>query len=111
MKKHANTLQYLCKCDKNVANAIVKHGKPDLINCFSEISTNVLNGNVKLSQAQKNKLSKYKNYIRKLATKSTSQATKKRILQQGGFIGALLSPLLKGVIGPMLTGLLTSKSG
>lgn len=102
LKRHASTLQYLCNCDKNIANAIIKNGKSELINCFSEIGDNVLKGNVKLSTAQKNKLAKYKTDLRRLSKKTTSQASKKRILQQGGFLGALLSPILKGVIGPLI---------
>ena len=69
---------------------------------------NVLRENVKLSNSHKRKLSKYKNYIRQLSKKSTSQSSKKRILQRGGFLGALISPLLREVIGPIVSSFLTN---
>lgn len=106
LKKHAHTLHYLCHCkDKNTANAIIKVAPNELINCFAEISKNVLKGNPKLSPSHTRKLQRYKAYIREVAKKSNSHKVKRRILQKGGFIGALLKPLI-GVIGPLMSGLL-----
>lgn len=109
IKRHADTLHYLCYCkNKKATKAIVNPAQPDLINCFSEICTNVLNGNVPLSAKEKNKLKRYKNYIREMASKSSSQKSKRRVLQKGGFIGAILKPLI-GLIGPLLSGLSSQK--
>lgn len=106
LKKHANTLHYLCHCkDKQTANEIIKKAKPDLINCFAEISKNVLKGNTGLNRSHIGRLQRYKTYIRELAKKSKSHKVKRRILQKGGFIGALLKPLM-GVIVPLMSGLL-----
>jgi hypothetical protein len=109
LKRNADTLHYLCYCkNKKAANAIINTANPELINCFSEISSNVLKGNAVLNEAQRNKLKKYKKYIRDIASKSTSQKVKKRILQKGGFIGALLKPLMS-VIFPLVSGLFSKK--
>lgn len=106
LRKHAPTLGYLAKCDRNYANAIIKGAKSDLIHCLSDVCHNVLRGNVTLSKAEKLRLKRYKNHIRKVADKNTTAKNKRTLIQKGGFLGALLTPLLQ-VIGPMLKSLVT----
>lgn len=102
LKKHSKTLRFLASCDKKVANNIIKHGDTDLINCMSDVCHNILKGNVRLSTPQKQLLQKYKQKIRKIAGKKTTTKAKKTLLQSGGFLGALLAPLIGGVLGPLL---------
>ena len=58
-------------------------------------------GNIRMSQAQLNSLSRYQENIRKLVKRKTSLIEKVAIIQMGGFIGLLLKPLL-GVLGGIL---------
>ena len=103
MKRNASLLRLLQKLKPNALKAVMKVAPPDLIKALSECGLNVLKGNVKLNPAQKKKLCRYKNKLRALAIKKTSMKKRKEILQSGGFIGALLTPVLS-VLGSLLLG-------
>jgi len=53
-----------------------------------------LRGNVPLTSKQTTKLRRNKKNLRSLATKKTSLKKKRQILQKGGFLAALLPPVL-----------------
>ena len=94
-------LRMMCGAKPSMIKAVLKGASPDLINALTECSLNVLKGNVRLSPAQKRQLSRYKQNLRALARKKTSVKRRKQILQKGGFLGALLKPVL-GVLGGLL---------
>jgi hypothetical protein len=73
----------------------------EIVHCVGECASNVLNGNTNLSQLQKRKLGIYKNGLRAIANQKTSLPRKKKIIQKGGFIGALLGPLIGSVLLPL----------
>ena len=79
---------------------MLKGASPDLIKALCECSLNILKGRIKLSPTQKKKLSRHKNNLRLLATKKSTLKHRKRVLQKGGFLGALLGPVL-GVLGSL----------
>ena len=80
---------------------ILKGADKDLLQCLSECAHNILRGNVHLTPNQKAKLTKYKQKIRQVADKQTSLKTKQKTFQTGGFLPALLAPLLSSVIAPL----------
>ena len=65
-----------------------------MICSLSECCHNVLKGNVPLTPAQKVKLRQHKHNLHKLATKKTYIKARKKNLQRGGFLGALITPIL-----------------
>ena len=68
--------------------------------CLCECALNVLNGNIPLTPADKKKLNKYKNKLRYLTNRKLSAQKKKKTLnQKGGFLGALLTPVLSALGG------------
>ena len=75
----------------------------DLTCSLSECFHNVLKGNVPLTPAQKVKLRRHKHNLRKLSTKKTSIKARKNILQRGGFLGTLITPILN-VLGSLFNG-------
>lgn len=101
IKRNLPLLQMMCGAKPGLIKAVLKGASPDLIHALTECSLNVLKGNVRLTQAQKKQLSRYKQSLRSLARKATSVKRRKQILQQGGFLGALLKPVL-GVLGGLL---------
>ena len=101
VKRQAAILQALAKAHPHVFQAILKGADKDLILCLSECAYNILQGNVHLSPSQKTKLTKYKQKIRQVADKRTALKTKQKTLQTGGFLPALLAPLLSSVIVPL----------
>ena len=98
IKRHAHVLRALATLHPSVRKAILTHPSRELINCISECCINVLNGNVPLSGSQKAKLTRYKRQIRNVAGKATSLKNKTKVIQTGGFITALLGPLLGSVL-------------
>ena len=94
MKRNEPLLRLLQKLKPSAVKAVLKEASPDLIKALCECTLNVLKGNVKLNSAQRKKLSRHKNNLRTLTAKKTSMKTRKQILQTGGFIGALLNPVL-----------------
>lgn len=108
LKKHAKTLKFLSETDHATAKAIVKTARPDLVNCFTEICYNVLNGNVNLSPSYKRKLTKHKKTIRAIAKKNTKASTKRNHLQKGGFLSLIL-PLVRTLLPSLLGGLFGGK--
>jgi hypothetical protein len=102
IKKHAETLKLLAKSKGPMATRIVAGADRELINCLCECAKNVIKGHVKLTAKQKAKLKTHKNGIRRLVKKKVSLKTKKKILQKGGFLPALLAPIAGAVLGPLL---------
>ena len=73
---------------------VIRNCDVELINCFCECCKNILKGNVPLKSNQLTKLRRDKNNVRALALKKTSLRKKRKILQKGGFLGAILAPVL-----------------
>ena len=81
--------EYICKCDKM------------FVDCVSECTKNLIKGNVPLSSRQMSILRHKRNDLRALAKKKTFLRLKRKILQKGGFLSALLPPVLT-VLGSLL---------
>lgn len=108
MKKHANTLSFLSKARPRMVQSIIKTADKELIHCLCECAHNILKGNVPLSSDQKSKLKRHKRILRTLEDKQVSLNKKRSKLQTGGFLPALLAPLIGTVIAPLASGLLTA---
>ena len=99
LKKHLPELQVLAKCRPRQRTHFIKQAPKDLINCISEVCSNTLKGNVPLKPAQKRALARYKRNLRQVADKRNSNKKRREILvQKGGFIGALIGPLLSTLL-------------
>ena len=76
----------------------IKQCDTGVIKGLCECIRNLLKGNVSLKASQLNCLARHRRWLRSLSLKMTSLAKHKQILQTGGFIRALISPLLGGLI-------------
>ena len=79
----------------------IRKCRNDLNFSLSECCHNVLKGNVSMTPAQKVKLRRHKHNLRKLSTKNASIKASKKFLQRGGFLSALITPILS-VLGSLL---------
>ena len=100
-KKHAHVLRALMTTSPAVTKAIIRSSDRDLVNTLCECCFNVLKGNVQLTSSQKKKLQRHKNTLRQLSNKKHSLKRKRHLLQKGGFLGALLGPVI-GILGTLL---------
>ena len=96
-------LKHISQARPNTVKAIIKSAGKEEVNVFCECALNLLKGVVPLNSKQRQRLRKHKNVLRALVDKKTSGQKKKLILQKGGFLSALLNPIL-GILGGLLGG-------
>lgn len=94
LRKNAPLLRMLSKAKPRSVKALIKTADKDLVHTLCECGLNVLKGNVPLTANQKRRLSRHKGTLRALVRKGQSEKKRKALLQKGGFLGALLSPVL-----------------
>ena len=82
----AHALPQMCK-------AIIGAADHELMSCLCECAQNILNGNVPLTKSHLKHLQWYHSDVRTLAKKRAPKHKKKKILQKGGFLSALLAPI------------------
>lgn len=87
--------------NKHRQSWIKNHANNEFIHCICECAKNLLKGKVPLTSQQKRLLSKNKNKLRTLVKKKISVGKKKKIIQTGGFLGALLGPIVS-ILGGLL---------
>ena len=100
IKRNQYVLKILSEGDPKTTKYIIQGADKQLLHCFVDCAHNILEGNIPLSEKEKKRLGKYKKELRSLR-KLTSEKTKKKILQKGGFLPALLAPILGTVIPPL----------
>ena len=102
LKRNASTLKLLCSAKKPFQKAVLEKSKDDLIKCICDISFNVLKGTAPISRQNKKRLSRHKSSLRKLTDRKLSLKKKRKVIQSGGFLSALLGaaiPILGSLFG------------
>ena len=96
LQKYASHLRKLHKMsDKEKKKSLKKLRRDkEFVKCLCEWAKNMIKGNVKLTDSQRKKICRRKQSFRKLALKKMSLKEKQRIVQSGGFLGALLGPIV-----------------
>ncbi len=95
LKRNLDFLRVLKKANPKQCKAIIQDGNKDLILCLCEVIDNILLGTIKLSPKQKKELCKYKKVLRQLVDKKVAITTKRKLfVQKGGFLPAILGPVL-----------------
>ena len=100
LEKHREILLMISKAKPSAAKKLLNAAPSSLVKVIAEIALNALNGIIPLTARKLGKLKKYKNNLRAVAN-APSDESRRKVLQRGGFVGALLGaalPLLfKGV--------------
>ena len=91
------------KNSRHKRNRIIDEGGMDLVRCICDCVKNVLRGNVPVTDEEKERLKRYKDSLRELIKKKTSDKKRKHLIQEGGFLGALI-PILVGLLGKLFPG-------
>ncbi len=94
LKKHINLLKLLHKANPKLRKAILQNIDNDALRCLSDCAHNILNGNLPVTPTQLKQLKRHKSTIRNLASKKVALKKKRELIQSGGFVSALLTPLL-----------------
>jgi hypothetical protein len=103
VRNHSDYLKVLAHCNAKQRKVLLENVSPKLLKCLCECCLNVLNGNVKLTSDQKRHLSRHKKVLRTLVDRKTPVKRKRQILvQKGGFLPALLGPIISTLAGLFL---------
>jgi hypothetical protein len=110
LKKFAPLIKQLHKSTPAKRKKLLREqlNKKEFVHCVCECAKNLLKGKVPLSPSQKRSLRKKRNSLHRLAQRRVSLREKKKIIQKGGFLGALLGPIAS-VLGGLLGGLNSSQ--
>ena len=98
LQKHLPLLKYLHSGKKKIANAIVAESDRDLINVFCECAHNCLKGNLPLNASQYRSMHSHRQHLRVLSDRKAPIKKKKKALQKGGFLPALLGVALPVIL-------------
>ena len=105
LKSQLHFLHVLKDAKPQARRALLTSEHNDLIKAIVECAINTLNGIHKLTKEDKGKLSKYRNRLHALVNPKIGFKSKRRLLvQKGGFIVPLLTSILSGVIGSLISG-------
>lgn len=92
-----------CKQHKTRCN-IFDNATKDQIQCITEIAQNTLKGRIRYGKKALDRLKRFKRDIREVSKKRLSIVKKKTILKQrGGFIPALITPVITAVLSGVLS--------
>ena len=91
------------KHDEQKCNRIINEGGMELVHCICDCVHNILQGNIPVNEEEKERLKRYKECLRALVEKKTSDKKRKHLIQEGGFLGSLI-PILEGLVGKLFTG-------
>ena len=109
VQRHLPTIALLSQCPPCVIKRFIKQSDPQLLKAISECSRNILAGNINLSDEEFKKLKRFKRHLREVSAKKTSQKKKKELIQKGGFLQALIAPLI-GLLGSVISGVIAKKA-
>ena len=104
IKTYGTFLEGLTHLSNKCRKKMIQESPKEVIDCVGECCINLIKGNVRLTNAQKNQLRARKQHIRLLSSKQVPLDTKKKIINQkgGALLGLLLKPLIAPVIGSVL---------
>jgi len=101
VKKYLSVLKRIHRLGDRAKREYVRKCDKQFVECVSECAKNVIKGNVPLTSRQIKNLRHKRHDMRALSKKKTSLRAKRKILQKGGFLTALLPPVLS-VLGSLL---------
>lgn len=94
LKNNKIFLKFLCICSAKQRKSVINHASKDEILALTECCINILNGNVKLTDEERRRLTKHCSHIRAVSNKISILKKKRILIQKGGFLPILLAPLL-----------------
>jgi len=94
VKRYLPVLKRIRKLGNKARREFIRKCDKDFIDCVSECARNLLKGNVPLTKRQMTNLRRKRQDLRVLSKKKTSMRAKRKIVQKGGFLSALLPPVL-----------------
>ncbi len=98
LRDHRVFLEMLSKSNPKYRKTLINGAPPEIMKLLSECALNILRGSITLTKDEKTKLRKHRKELRQMATTRVSNRTKKKIVQKGGMLQAILKPVLKAAL-------------
>ena len=104
MKKNYHMLHALNECSPEERKQLLRIARPDLVHAVCDCIVNVVHGKVPISNYKKCQLRKKVTVLKRLSSPKEPAAKIKRLFIQhgGGFLSAILGPVLKTIAGTVL---------
>jgi len=104
LKSQLHFLHLLKEAKPQARRALLASAGDNLIKAIVGCAINTLNGNHKLNKEEKSILSKYKNSLRALIDpRIIFKSKRKFLIQKGGFVVPILTSILSGVKGTLIS--------
>jgi len=111
LDRNKEFLKQILTSSENERQILIEKATPDQIRVLTEISMNILSGNLELKTKHLKHLRIHKRLIRKLANSRVPHKVKKVLLKQsGGFLPLLVTPVLS-VLGSLAGRIISSQLG
>lgn len=104
IKRNRAVLEMLNKLSHNVTRNIIPHLTRDTILALVECAKNIISQNVKISDSQLAYMRRNEKEVKEFVKAKTGTTRRKKILQKGGFLGAILGPIAN-ILGGLLGGI------
>ena len=107
ISRHATDLQYLARVNRAVRNRKISEASTDLIQALVDAAKALIKGKISLTGTQLRRARLHEANFKKLIKPNASVTQRKKTLQTGGFLPAILGPLLKvglPLVGSLLGG-------
>jgi len=102
LKHYQTELRALCKCKGKKRKLLIQKASGGVIRTIAQVAKNTINGNIRLSPRQKQRLRRHKKTLRALSLARSSIKRRRRfLLQKGGAFLPLLAPILSAVAGSL----------
>ena len=98
-------LNQISKLGNKEKSQYAKCCNKEFLDCITKCAKNILRSNMLLSAKQKNALCRNKQNLRRLSIKKTTLKKKRQIIQKGGFLGAILAPIVATLQGSLVSSL------
>jgi hypothetical protein len=110
LSRHARDLQTLADASPAVRRRIISQAPNDLLLALVDAARRLLKGDVSLTPTQLGAVRRHKKNFRKVIAPRTTARQLRKVYQTGGFLPALLGPILKVGL-PLLNGILGGLGG
>ena len=99
MDKHIQRLKTLANAKPHVCwYHIIESADDEFVNLLCQRARQILEGDIFVTSKQYSNLKPYKNQLKTLSIKKTGKKKRKQVLQEGGFLPALIVPILASLL-------------
>ena len=95
-------IQFLAVCkDRSVTKKILERAPDCVLKTICNAALNAEKGDIKIPKRERQLFAKHRGSIAKLTNKKLFLATKRRIIQRGGFFQVLIPAILSTILGAL----------